>query len=65
MLDCKIKENIKDNMTTPGTTQLSMLIDPDLKRRIKIMAVTRNLTITDLVVEYVEKGLTKDEKQKE
>jgi predicted HicB family RNase H-like nuclease len=52
-----------DKMTKPGTVQLSMNIDPDLKRRAKILAISKNITLSELVTKYIEEGLTKDEKQ--
>jgi len=54
-----------DKMTKPGTVQLSMNIDPDLKRRAKILAISKNITLSELVTKYIEEGLTKDEKQNE
>lgn len=52
-----------DKMTKPRTVQLSMNIDPDLKTRAKILAISKNITLTELVTKYIEEGLTKDEKQ--
>jgi predicted HicB family RNase H-like nuclease len=53
----------QNNMTKPGTTQLSMNIDPNLKRRVKIVAINKNVSLTDLITEYITVGVEKDEKK--
>jgi predicted HicB family RNase H-like nuclease len=55
------KPNKNDNMTKPGTTQLSMNIDPELKKRAKITALNKGITLSELIIEYIETGLKKDE----
>ena len=49
-------------MTEKGTTQLSMNVDPELKTRIKITAIQKNKTMTELILSYILDGLNKDEK---
>lgn len=65
MYEGNVKEEMENNMTKPGTVQLSMNIDPDLKRRLKIVAINKNKTLTEIVEGYIEKCLIEDEKQNE
>lgn len=55
-------EGNTDKIPKPGTIQLSMNIDPELKTRAKIMAIKKNKTLTELIIGYIETGLSNDEK---
>jgi predicted HicB family RNase H-like nuclease len=43
--------------------QLSMNIDPEIKKRIKIMSAIQDISMTELILEYIKTGLEYDEKK--
>jgi len=48
-------------MTEKGTKQLSMNVDPDLKMRIKLTAIKKGKSMTELILSWIEDGLDKEE----
>ncbi len=53
----------ENTMTIKGTTQLSMNVSPELKTRIKLTAIKEGKTMTNLILEWIEDGLSKSEKK--
>ena len=62
-METKPQNEIHDTMSKPGTIQLSMNIDPELKTRAKIMAINKGISMTELLTGYIIDGLKKDEKK--
>jgi hypothetical protein len=47
---------------TETIVQLHIRVDKTIRDNVKIMAIRRGMTQNDLLLEYVETGLKKDEK---
>jgi len=52
-----IKEE-ENNMTE--IVQLSIRIDKDIRQKVKIMALKKDITVNDLVTQYIIEGLNKE-----
>lgn len=45
--------------------QVAVRTSPELRTKLKMMAIRRNITLNDLLLEYINDGLVKDEKRLE
>ena len=50
-------------MTEKGTVQLSMNVDPDLKKEIRIAALNEGKTMTEWILKWVKVGLNEIKKE--
>ena len=53
----------ENTMTEKGTVQLSMNVDPDLKKEIRIAALNKGMTMTEWILKWVKVGLNETKKE--